>query len=410
MRATRPRSRTKPARKRSRGNENTLDIKIASFNASGWRSALRYLEQCDADMVCIQEHRTASGPTLVERKQMLVERGWSSIWAAAVQTTAGSVAGGTLIAVRSPYGLRPDHGEQGLVEGRVVTGSLDLPGRGPIAVGSVYLEVSTKLGKSNLESLAALGQWACQASGVWLLGGDFNMTPSLLRVSGFVQRTRAQVRATTRPTCKTSAQARGSKINFFMHGHRLLGTSPAAYIDKQGDYAPHRPIFCTLAVDVSSIRYSVLKKVPKLTLQDHDMIGPRPRPEDWTETIAMLTCVGEAVAEGRWTQAQVDVGLERAYDSLARKASKELGRLSGQAPLAPQRARGPLIRQVAPEAAKARAKSDGWKSLRRTWLWLRNRLSELVGLLDTLTEEGPNFNWGAQLEELSQKLSLNAPA
>ena len=64
---------------------------------------------------------------------------------------------------------------------RFVVTAADLPGIGRIAFGAVYLQVGTGLGHYSMRVLAELFTAVEQLRLPFIIGGDFNMVPAVLR-------------------------------------------------------------------------------------------------------------------------------------------------------------------------------------------------------------------------------------
>ena len=73
--------------------------------------------------------------------------------------------------------------------------------RGGIHLISVYLRDSEGLSQANFDILHSVAAAIAELQGPWLLAGDFNVEPSLLRQSGWLQLDKGVVHAPTQPTC-----------------------------------------------------------------------------------------------------------------------------------------------------------------------------------------------------------------
>ena len=61
------------------------NLLFETTNATGWTAALERAKQTDADVLCLQEHRTPLG-LIAERSQQLKKLGWKSTWSPAIET------------------------------------------------------------------------------------------------------------------------------------------------------------------------------------------------------------------------------------------------------------------------------------------------------------------------------------
>ena len=66
---------------------------------------------------------------------------------------------------------------------------------------SVYLRDTEGLSQANLDILHSLAATISELQGPWLIAGDFNLEPSLLRQSGWLQLVKGVVHAPPDPTC-----------------------------------------------------------------------------------------------------------------------------------------------------------------------------------------------------------------
>ena len=163
---------------------NKLNLDLVTFNASGWDATRDFLSGTLAHVVFIQEHKVWA-TEVDDRRESLRKAGWQTVWTPAVRTQANGRAGGTLIAARQTVGLRTMKAESLQKEGRITTAIVDVPGRAPLQVGSLDLESGSGFEPCKLELWACLGQRTSTKGQDWLIAGDFNMSPSLLAVSGF---------------------------------------------------------------------------------------------------------------------------------------------------------------------------------------------------------------------------------
>ena len=122
------------------------------------------------------------------------------------------------------------------------------------------------------------------------------MPPTVLRISGFPVRSRAQLTATTKFTYRNGNNR--SKIDYFVHGATLLGLGEAS-VNKDRDWTSHLPVDIDMITDVSKIRWTAMKRIPKIKL-DEVVIGPRTKPENWTEAEKSL----KGIQPAAWGQAE----------------------------------------------------------------------------------------------------------
>ena len=66
---------------------------------------------------------------------------------------------------------------------RMTASSIDVPGLGPVLAIALYLRVGEGLSKANLQLLADVAVLIEEVGGDFIVGGDFNMGPEVLRKS-----------------------------------------------------------------------------------------------------------------------------------------------------------------------------------------------------------------------------------
>jgi hypothetical protein len=258
------------------------------------------------------------------------KRGWKSIWTSAQPGPNGGASGGAAIFVRAEFGLRyPPGGTHEWRPGRVVAAVADIPGHRPILLASTYLVHGIGPGPENIEILAQVGR-RLQAVGEGheiVIGGDFNMEPPDLTLTGFEAETElvALYPSTARGTYRTARSA--SLLDYFAISNRAAATVQAVEAVEASGIKGHTPVQVTFRPRATTARALHIRRPPQL--ERGRVHGPLPPPPDWTGAKAAAE---EALKAAREQRPDVQQRLDEAYKCWADRAEKELANRAGQAP------------------------------------------------------------------------------
>ena len=144
-----------------------FQLKIETVNATTWTSAIKYLRDTDAHVVCVQEHKLAEG-RINEANAQANASGWRAVWSPATTTPKGAQSGGVAICVRQGIGLVKTNtaSEQ---QHRLVAASVEIPGVPPLLILSAYFSTGGGMIGKNLallkEGCRVVGKCKCQVFG-----------------------------------------------------------------------------------------------------------------------------------------------------------------------------------------------------------------------------------------------------
>ena len=231
---------------------------IDSLNGSAASTANSYLDGCAADACLIQETRTVGLSTSAAERAAAGAK-WQFAINEADVTPAGSTSAGVGVAVRSHIGLGEDAAVQppGEWRSRVAVRWMGGYAKGGIHLISVYLWHSEGLSVRNLQLLEVVANIIRVIVGPWILGGDFNITPEVLRASGWLALVGAEVRGTAQATCK------GKEYDYFVLPSSLLGEVVAVLPVVDSGISPHTPVRILLKGAPRSHRVRQLAAPPK---------------------------------------------------------------------------------------------------------------------------------------------------
>ena len=209
---------------------DTLNSNVAS-------TAQAYLERTAADACLFQELRLR--PSGCEQAERTAARGkWSLSIEPAVDTEAGSTSAGVGVAVRSHFGLAlPRQAvEDDAMRSRVQVRWMGAVCRGGLHLVSVYLWHTEGLSQRNLDLLQCLAGVLRQLRGPWIVGGDFNLTPDMLRTSGWLFLVNGVLHSPGVATCK------GRQIDFFVTSAALAPAVAAVLVVGDTGSGPHSAV------------------------------------------------------------------------------------------------------------------------------------------------------------------------
>jgi len=210
---------------------------IDTSNPNSWTSAeVTVMLKSTADVILVQESKRygkATPKMVMDARQI----GWSAVASDALRTAADKASGGCVVAVKKGAGIEP-HPDSLVKDGFAhrakfawVSGFCS----GGLHCGSVYLCDGVGLNDTNLEILQEIAGALKVLRGPWILGGDWNLTPSVLAGSKWLDMIGGMIVAPDAPTCHSST------YDFFVIDRRLH--SSVAGVARMNDAGtnPHWP-------------------------------------------------------------------------------------------------------------------------------------------------------------------------
>ena len=174
--------------------------------------------------------------------------------------SAGSTSAGTAVAARACLGYQPT-GPGVMRSGvthRVAHAWIAAVCKGGVHVISVYLRHSEGLSQENITILDAVACFIDTLRGPWLITGDFNMEPDVLRSSGWTQVIGGQLHVAEQGTCNDR------KYDYFVVDQAL---SPYVRSVRRLDYHacnPHFPVRLVLSGDARRMAVRKLVRPPHI--------------------------------------------------------------------------------------------------------------------------------------------------
>ena len=180
---------------------------VDTANGNSWGTVLRQVEQRSrADILLLQETKLLDPQKFEAAKIAARSAGWNPTLSYAHQTGAARASGGNGILTQRGMGIHQNT-DKVIRDGmrhRISLSWVDGVQRGGVHCGSIWLFDSQGLSDANMALLeeAAVALRLCQ--GGWILGGDWNITPDLLKASKWLDMVGGVVFATSLPTCNDS--------------------------------------------------------------------------------------------------------------------------------------------------------------------------------------------------------------
>jgi len=254
------------------------DVIVESSNATGWSAVENRLEETNAHVVCVQEHRTPEH-LIDERSKQLFKKGWKSFWSPAIVPEGAdpddlrNASGGVAIFVRKYLGLGPlVVGEKPeLLQGRLVAGKISIPGLGSVAIYSAYFHCGAGWNTANVDITEAIKLHTHRHACPWAVAADWNMEPTELLDINLPEVMDACVMSPVNAeTCVSPATAR--TIDYFLvHNELRLGVINVITIE-DACTRPHRPVQLSIKAGLRGARKKVFRANARIPIDK--IIGP----------------------------------------------------------------------------------------------------------------------------------------
>ncbi len=212
---------------------------IDSVNPNSWVGAMGYLERTAADAALVQETRKI-GAQVTAAERQAAHVGWNTSVRAAERTEADGITAGLAVAVRKHIGLaHPGCGTADLgiatssrVHARWMGGFV----RGGIHLITCWPHHSEGPTPRNQDILQEVAQVINSVDGLWVVGADWNLSPTALEATGWLQLVDGVAIAPDSATCGTSC------IDYFVVPRRLLHAVAGVSTIGDAGLHPHKPV------------------------------------------------------------------------------------------------------------------------------------------------------------------------
>ena len=344
-----------------------------TFNPNCGSRALDYLGGTAADACLFQEMKCRMDD-LDQQARTAAGQGWRLACGPAKVTEKDGVSSGVAVAVLGHLGLahplKPLSPEADV--SRVCVRWLGSVCRGGIHLISVYLRDTEGLSQANLDILHSVAAAISELQGPWLIAGDFNLEPALLRQSGWLQLVKGVVHAPPNPTCGLKT------YDYFVSSDSLaFAVVGIANVVDEGSH-PHTPVRLYLRAAPRAI---MIRCLCKPTMFGADLpAGCLPAPPDYTAVAPAQGDVPSPDSNGRF-HADFVTWVRKVEDELADICGLEgtareaaTGRGAG-----PRFALKPALGQVASPLPRVSAVTCAWRAVAA---WLLQLLRALAVVQD----------------------------
>ncbi len=235
---------SRPRGRRQRGAPaQEFIVDVVTFNGSGAPQLLEAMStlagnKASLAALLVQEHH-ASGDSLADLQAGARARG---LKLAPCEATAGKGGGWSAgVGVAAPThrgwgGISAAQWDLSPVEspGRLAGAWLQAGPRGGMAVLSIYCWASEGMSARNVSLVCRALEVAAACGSAWLIGGDFNVTPSELvaTVGSMLDRAGAAIRAPPQPTCYPAAGTARTLDYFLVDARAAAAVSQAEVVEE----------------------------------------------------------------------------------------------------------------------------------------------------------------------------------
>jgi hypothetical protein len=193
------------------------------------------VQRSQADVLLLQETKIFDTQKDQAAKIAARSAGWNPTLSLAHQTCAAKASGGMGIFTRRGMGIHQntDKVVRDGMRHRIALSWVDGFQRGGLHCGSIWLHDSQGLSEANMSLLEEAAAALRSCKGRWILGGDWNMSPELLRASGWLDMGGGVIYATSLPTCNDNT------YDFFVVHRSLTHAVVGVQRIEDGDCNPH---------------------------------------------------------------------------------------------------------------------------------------------------------------------------
>ena len=340
---------------------------LDSANANAWSGLVEYLKTTAADMLVGQEAKTWAGDSTLAGESSLRTAKWRGKIGPCTHGPAGGASAGTLVAVRQHIGMadscvEPIHP----VAHRFLMKKVAAVCKGGFHLGSVYMH--DRIGPASELNLKLLDDVAFvlrAISGPWILGGDWNCSPSALAATGFLQLVGGVIHAPTDSTCG------GNTYDYFIVSRAL---SPAVHSVRAVSNSPFNP-HCAVRLYLRAAPRAMMvrKLISPKGFPARLPFGPPNRPDILHAASADAIAVGPTTAH-----MEVDTEYPKLLSIIEHQLSAVAGHSEAEAAQHAGRSAGPKLSWVS--AIDAPTGVAGLSAVTRAWTLTAKWLRTLSGL------------------------------
>ena len=336
---------------------------IDSVNPNCWSGAREHLVASSADIALFQEVRLPEDRRVVAEGQVKSLR-WSASLSSAALTKSGGLSAGVAVATRAHIGMADPAASPGIAaEHRLRLKHVSACCRGGLHVGSAYFHCLIGAdGEPNLNLLHAIASQLVGINGPWVIGADWNFTPSELTGTGWLELVGGAIVAPNGPSCN------GKVYDYFVVSKSLLHAVAITQRLDDSVHVPHTGVRLLLRSRLRAVCTRTL--VAPSGFRANLPFGPAPCPLDLPPPASSIAA-GASVRD-----LDVDAEYSRLICSIERDLCDICG-LHGRAAIRHSgRSAGPRVKLTPVAAGLANKPCGGASQVAKAWAlltkWLRS--------------------------------------
>ena len=208
-----------------------------TVNPNGSSGMQKFLGISSADVVMVQEARVVDGDAIVSAQRGAKRSGWGLALTSAMVTESNGTNAGAAIAARSFFGMVQRRLAEVPVrfQSRISCAHVGAFCKGGEHFISLYLWTSEGMSQRNLDLLQTVAMVVASLCGPWVLAADFNVTPDVLRQTGWLALVKGSIVASTDPTCNKNV------YDYFVVDRRLGAAVLGVSLVNDAGFHPHFP-------------------------------------------------------------------------------------------------------------------------------------------------------------------------
>ena len=211
---------------------------VDTVNPNSLKGIHKYMGASSALVIMAQESRVADSDAIEAGERAAARLGWNLAITPAQVTIAGGVSAGVAIATRTHVGMSrrnlsfiPEPYRH-----RITCTHVGALCRGGTHFVSIYPWHSEGLSSRNLDLMHYAAQVVKGLVGPWIMGADWNLSPQVLKESGWLELVRGTIVQPNGPTCGHNT------YDFFVVSEGLASSIIGAAIVQDAGLYPHSPV------------------------------------------------------------------------------------------------------------------------------------------------------------------------
>ena len=211
---------------------------LDTVNGNSWDTVTeKVLPRSSADVLFVQEAKAVGEHGVARVRRTGRKAGWNCDASPALRVADSFGSGGCVVAASRGVGItsQPDWAIRDGFQHRFKLAWVGAIIKGGMHMGSLYLRGSAGLSEENLNILQEVAIVLKKLRGPWIVAGDFNLNPDMLRSSGWLDVVKGVLVAPASPTCH------GSTYDYFVVCQALASSVAGIARIDDGGLHPRSP-------------------------------------------------------------------------------------------------------------------------------------------------------------------------